>query len=175
MNLLLGLVEALRKSPQSFSVTELSNAESELAELKEAGFKLDWLDSRLEEISLERKKLVSDGPWVKKLEEQIKSVELTLSDLKVELEKERIKSIIVSPFSSIKKIPLIITGMVSIVTMFFLIYIYIIAGWFSGIYLCNAPRLCIRCHTDEPRDENSIHESHQQSCEGAEKVSTNSH
>ncbi|CAG7867675.1 unnamed protein product [Brassica rapa] len=97
MNLLLGLVEALRKSPQSFSVTELSNAESELAELKEAGFKLDWLDSRLEEISLERKKLVSDGPWVKKLEEQIKSVELTLSDLKVELEKERIKSIIAGP------------------------------------------------------------------------------
>lgn len=125
MNLLLGLVEALRKSPQSFSVTELSNAESELAELKEAGFKLDWLDSRLEEMSLERKKLVSDGPWVKKLEEQIKSVELTLSDLKVELDKERIKSIIVSPFSSLKKIPLIITGMVSIVTMFFLIYIYI--------------------------------------------------
>ncbi|KAL0813151.1 hypothetical protein Bca101_069594 [Brassica carinata] len=94
MNLLLGLVEALRKSPHSFSVTELSNTESELAELKEAGFKLDWLDSRLEEISLERKKLVSDGPWVKKLEEQIKSVELTLSDLKVELDKERIKSII---------------------------------------------------------------------------------
>ena len=125
MNLLLGLVEALRKSPHSFSVTELSNTESELAELKEAGFKLDWLDSRLEEISLERKKLVSDGPWVKKLEEQIKSVELTLSDLKVELDKERIKSIIVSPFSSLKKIPLIIIGMVSIVTMFFLIYIYI--------------------------------------------------
>ncbi|XP_048609621.1 MATH domain and coiled-coil domain-containing protein At2g42470-like isoform X4 [Brassica napus] len=70
---------------------------SELAELKEAGFKLDWLDSRLEEISLERKKLVSDGPWVKKLEEQIKSVELTLSDLKVELDKERIKSIIAGP------------------------------------------------------------------------------
>ncbi|KAF8111536.1 hypothetical protein N665_0074s0066 [Sinapis alba] len=97
MNLLLGLVGTLRKSPQScLSVTELSNAQSELAELKEAGFKLDWLDSRLEEISLERKKVVSDGPWVQQLEEQIKSVELTLSDLKVELDKERIKSIISS-------------------------------------------------------------------------------
>ncbi|CAG7872769.1 unnamed protein product, partial [Brassica rapa] len=96
MNLLLGLVETLRKSPQSLSVSELRNAQSELTELKEAGFKLDWLNSKIEELSLERKKVLSDGPWVKQLEEHVKIVELTLSDLNVELNKEKIRSIISS-------------------------------------------------------------------------------
>ncbi|CAA7038143.1 unnamed protein product [Microthlaspi erraticum] len=72
MNILLGLIETLGKPPQSLSETELSNAESELSELTEAGFKLDWLKSKLEEVTLNRKK--------------------ALSDLKVELENEKIKS-----------------------------------------------------------------------------------
>lgn len=92
MNLLIGLVGTLRKSPQSFSVTELNNAESQLTVLKESGFNLDWLNSRLEEVSLERKKTMSGGSRVQQLEGRIKNMELTLSDLKVELDTERIKS-----------------------------------------------------------------------------------
>lgn len=92
MNLLLGLLRTLEKSPQSFSVTELNNAQSELTELKEAGFSLDWLNSWLEEVSLERKKTMSGGSRVQLLEGRIKNMELTLSDLKVELDTERIKS-----------------------------------------------------------------------------------
>ncbi|KAG2296085.1 hypothetical protein Bca52824_042754 [Brassica carinata] len=42
MNILLGLVQTLDKPPQSLSETELSNADSELSELTDAGFKLDW-------------------------------------------------------------------------------------------------------------------------------------
>ncbi|XP_018432851.2 MATH domain and coiled-coil domain-containing protein At2g42470 isoform X2 [Raphanus sativus] len=89
MNLLLGLVETLRKSPQSLSVTELRNAQSELTQLTEAGFKLDWLNSKIQELSLERKKVLSDGPWVTQLEEHVKIMELNLADLKVELNKEK--------------------------------------------------------------------------------------
>ncbi|KAG2309499.1 hypothetical protein Bca52824_029247 [Brassica carinata] len=59
MNLLLGLVETLDKAPQSLSESELTNAESELSELTEAGFKLDWLRLKLEEVSLKRKKAAS--------------------------------------------------------------------------------------------------------------------
>ncbi|CAN6884992.1 unnamed protein product [Brassica oleracea] len=92
MNLLLGLVGMLRKSPQSLSVTELNNAQSELTVLKEAGFNLDWLNSRLQEVSLERNKTMSDGSRVQQLEGRMKNVELTLSDLKDELDTERIKS-----------------------------------------------------------------------------------
>lgn len=38
------------------SATELSNAQRDLTALKEAGFKLDWLNSKLKEVSLEWKK-----------------------------------------------------------------------------------------------------------------------
>ncbi|CAN7020772.1 unnamed protein product [Brassica oleracea var. botrytis] len=59
MNILLGLVETLDKAPHSLSETELTNAESELSELEEAGFKLDWLKPKLEEVSLKRKQAAS--------------------------------------------------------------------------------------------------------------------
>ncbi|KAL0732187.1 hypothetical protein Bca4012_008396 [Brassica carinata] len=91
MNLLLGLLGTLRKSPQSLSVTEL----------KEAGLNFDSLNSRLEKLSLKRKKTLSNGSRVQQLEEHFKSLELTLSDLKVELDKERIKSDQVSSFGFI--------------------------------------------------------------------------
>lgn len=73
-------------------MTELNNAQSELTVLKEAGFNLDWLNSRLQEVSLERNKTMSDGSRVQQLEGRMKNVELTLSDLKDELDTERIKS-----------------------------------------------------------------------------------
>ncbi|KAF8094429.1 hypothetical protein N665_0364s0050 [Sinapis alba] len=73
MNILLGLVQTLDKTPQSLSETELRNADSELSELTDAGFKLDWLKSKLEEVSLKRKEPSSDH-------------------LKVELENENNKS-----------------------------------------------------------------------------------
>ncbi|CAH8387619.1 unnamed protein product [Eruca vesicaria subsp. sativa] len=93
MNLLLNLIETLRKPPQSFSESELGNAKSQLNELTElAGFKLDWLKSKLEEICVERKNADADGSRVEEVEARIKNLELTLSDLKVELEKEKAKS-----------------------------------------------------------------------------------
>ncbi|KAJ4866325.1 TRAF-like family protein [Raphanus sativus] len=85
-DLLLSLIETLRKPPQSFFNTELSNAESQLNELAEAGFKLDWLKSKLEEVSLGEKQCRCgwiSGP--REVEQRIKNLELTLLDLKVEL------------------------------------------------------------------------------------------
>ncbi|KAL0843222.1 hypothetical protein Bca101_016467 [Brassica carinata] len=101
MNLVLSLVERLRKTPQSLSMTELRNAQSELTELTEAGFKLDWLNSKIQELSLERKKVLSEGPWVKQLEEHVKIMELNLANLRVELDKEKIRSIISSQGSPV--------------------------------------------------------------------------
>ncbi|CAA7038137.1 unnamed protein product [Microthlaspi erraticum] len=93
MNLLLSLIETLRKAPQSFSEAELSNAQSELNELTEAGFKLDWLKKKLDEVCLERKNAIADGSLgVEQVEQRIKNLEQTLSDLKVELESEKAKS-----------------------------------------------------------------------------------
>ncbi|CAL9236617.1 unnamed protein product [Arabidopsis halleri] len=88
MNVLLGLIETLRKPPCSFTDTMLRNAHSELSELTEAGFKLDWLKTKLEEVALERKNAIAGSSRVEELVERIKNMELALSDLKVELKKE---------------------------------------------------------------------------------------
>ncbi|KAL9302552.1 MATH domain and coiled-coil domain-containing protein [Arabidopsis thaliana] len=100
MNTLLCLIKTLRKPPLSLSETELSNAYSELTKLTEVGFKLDWLKSKLEKASLERKKSVSDGSQVQQLKEQVKNLELTVWDLKVELEKEKIVADKISAYDS---------------------------------------------------------------------------
>ncbi|CAA7046665.1 unnamed protein product [Microthlaspi erraticum] len=86
MNLLLGLIETLDRPPHSITDTELSNAQSEFIELTgAAGFKLDWLKTKLDDISLERKKANADGSRVRQLEGQIKN-------LKAELDEEKVKS-----------------------------------------------------------------------------------
>ncbi|XP_024013725.1 MATH domain and coiled-coil domain-containing protein At2g42470 [Eutrema salsugineum] len=91
MNILLGLIDTLNKLPHSLSETELSNAQSVLIDLTEAGFKLDWLKTKLDDVYLERKK-IADGSRVKELEEQVKN-------LKAELNKEKIKSAAAKVFS----------------------------------------------------------------------------
>ncbi|CAA7018210.1 unnamed protein product [Microthlaspi erraticum] len=86
MNLLLGLIKTLDKPLISITDTELSNAHSELIELTDvAGFKLDWLKTKLDEMSLERKKANADGSRVRELEDQIQN-------LKAELDEEKVKS-----------------------------------------------------------------------------------
>ncbi|CAH2047680.1 unnamed protein product [Thlaspi arvense] len=85
MNIFVDLIETVNKPPHSLSETELSNVRSELIELTEAGFKLDWLETKLDEVSLERKKASVDGIRVQELEEQVKN-------LKAELIKEKVKS-----------------------------------------------------------------------------------
>ncbi|XP_019092650.1 PREDICTED: MATH domain and coiled-coil domain-containing protein At2g42465-like [Camelina sativa] len=92
MNTIISLIETLCRPPKSFSETELCSIDSDLRELTEAGFKLDWLKTKLEEVSLLRKKEIADDLRVQKLEERVKSVQLTLSDIIVELETEKAKS-----------------------------------------------------------------------------------
>nr|AAD23733.1 hypothetical protein [Arabidopsis thaliana] len=78
MSLLLSLIETLRRPPLSFSDIELSKANSTLRELTEAGFKLDWLKKKLEEVSLKRKNAVDDGSRVKQVEERIKILKVDI-------------------------------------------------------------------------------------------------
>ncbi|KAF3555957.1 hypothetical protein F2Q69_00015085 [Brassica cretica] len=84
MNLLLKLIEKLDKLPHSFSETELSNTRTELVDLTQTGFKLDWLKEKLDVIYLERKK-TADASRIQELEQHNKN-------LKAELNKEKIKS-----------------------------------------------------------------------------------
>ncbi|KAF8048844.1 hypothetical protein N665_2378s0003, partial [Sinapis alba] len=78
MNLLMGLIEKLNKPPRSFTKNELSDTRMELIDLTKAGFNLQWLKEKLDEISLEWKKanddvsLSSYASRVQQLEEQVK-------------------------------------------------------------------------------------------------------
>ncbi|CAA7038144.1 unnamed protein product [Microthlaspi erraticum] len=109
MNVLLSLIKTLNKPAKVLSETKLSDARSEFRELTEAGFKLDWLQKKFEEVSLEMKKVVSHDARVQELEERITklkleldnekiksskvlSLEQTVSKLKVELDNEKAKS-----------------------------------------------------------------------------------
>ncbi|WZZ19946.1 hypothetical protein YC2023_121333 [Brassica napus] len=133
---LLGLVETLSKSPQSLSATELSNAQRDLTALTEAGFKLDWLNSKLEEVSLEWKKAShSDGSSVQQLKEQVKNVELSLSDLIVELENVKIKSAAAAKIVSHLHAAAVTFALT--VTDFFMDS--------SLILLIYSPMMCLRC------------------------------
>ncbi|KFK37098.1 hypothetical protein AALP_AA4G212800 [Arabis alpina] len=67
--------------------TVLSNACTKLSEMAEEGFKLDWLKSKLDEVSLKIKKKpddVDDGSRVKLLEERIKNLEVMESGSKMD-------------------------------------------------------------------------------------------
>ncbi|XP_023640423.1 MATH domain and coiled-coil domain-containing protein At2g42465 [Capsella rubella] len=92
MNVLLRVMETMGKPSENMSETELSNAHSELTELTEVGFKVEWLKTKLEEVTVEWKKANADGGRIQQLEEHVKNLELTVSDLKAELEKEKAKS-----------------------------------------------------------------------------------
>ncbi|XP_022574743.2 MATH domain and coiled-coil domain-containing protein At2g42480-like [Brassica napus] len=81
MNVLLRVIKTLNKPPKSLSETRLNKASSELSELMDVGFKLDWLKSKLEEVSLERKKPDVDGYQVQQLEERVKHLQLKLDEV----------------------------------------------------------------------------------------------
>ncbi|XP_010474608.1 PREDICTED: MATH domain and coiled-coil domain-containing protein At2g42470-like [Camelina sativa] len=102
MNILLGLIETLKKPLHSITDTELNNAQSDFIELTEAGFNLDWLKIKLDEVCIERKTANADGSRVQELikliknlkvelnQEQILSLEHTVSNLKDEHNKNNI-------------------------------------------------------------------------------------
>ncbi|VVB06141.1 unnamed protein product [Arabis nemorensis] len=50
MNVLLSLIETLCQSPQELSEEDLVEADNALAYMKDAGFKVDWLKKKLEEV-----------------------------------------------------------------------------------------------------------------------------
>ncbi|KAL0856806.1 hypothetical protein Bca101_061960 [Brassica carinata] len=89
MNLLMGLIEKLNKPPRSFTKNELSDTRMLLMDLTKAGFKLEWLKEKLDEISLEWKKANDDGSLsyygsrVQELDEQVKNLNLELDTEKV--------------------------------------------------------------------------------------------
>ncbi|XP_033148423.1 MATH domain and coiled-coil domain-containing protein At2g42480 isoform X1 [Brassica rapa] len=85
MHVLLRVIKTLNKPPKSLSDTRLNKASSDLSELMDVGFKLDWLKLKFDEVSLERKKADdTNESRAQRLEKRAKKLELMELDFKLD-------------------------------------------------------------------------------------------
>lgn len=73
---------------RTLSEDKLSKATKDLSDLTQAGFNLDWLESKLAKISLEKK---TSEDRIVELKEEVKKLVMTMSDLRRERKKEKAK------------------------------------------------------------------------------------
>lgn len=88
MNVLLCLNETLHQSPKEISEDDLSDAKTTLAYIKNVGFKLDWLENKLDEL-FQKKKEEADKIRMQKIEEEFKDLKQKCSNLEALLKKEK--------------------------------------------------------------------------------------
>ncbi|WZY72617.1 MATH domain and coiled-coil domain-containing protein At2g42470-like [Brassica rapa] len=79
MIFLLHLIETLKKRPHSISETEIWIAGNELIVLTEAGFELDWLKTKLHNISFKRMLSYDNVSRVQEFENQVKNLKAEVS------------------------------------------------------------------------------------------------
>lgn len=89
MKLLCGNIETLYHTPlRHITEAELSKAVKDLSDLTQAGFKLEWLESKVDKISLEKK---SYEERIVELKLEVNQLKLAVSDLKLQRKKEKAK------------------------------------------------------------------------------------
>ncbi|XP_010490171.1 PREDICTED: MATH domain and coiled-coil domain-containing protein At2g05410-like [Camelina sativa] len=89
MNFLLSLTETLCQSTQELSNEDLSDAGASLAYLKKAGFKLDWLEKKLDEIKEKKKKEEACLARLQEINEQLTPLKQKCLDLEAQIDKEK--------------------------------------------------------------------------------------
>ncbi|KFK35054.1 hypothetical protein AALP_AA5G228600 [Arabis alpina] len=89
MNVLLGVIEMLCQSTEELSKDDLTDAEASLEYLTNAGFDLDWLEEKLEEVT-EKKEEEAGETRLQEIEKELKDLKLKCSNLEAELEKEKV-------------------------------------------------------------------------------------
>ncbi|KAL1201596.1 MATH domain and coiled-coil domain-containing protein [Cardamine amara subsp. amara] len=89
MDALLSLIEMMCQSPEKLTENDLTNADETLVDLTDAGFKLDWLKTKLNEISEKKKMEQVSGPRLQTMEEQLQKLKQMFLDLESELQKEK--------------------------------------------------------------------------------------
>lgn len=100
MNALLSLIEMLCQSPERLTENDLSYADDTLVDLTDAGFKLDWLKTKLNEISEKKKMEQGSGARLQTMEEQLQKLKQMFLDLESQLQKEKVKAMAAkAPFS----------------------------------------------------------------------------
>ncbi|KAF3525993.1 hypothetical protein F2Q69_00049403 [Brassica cretica] len=93
MNLLLSLIDTLRQSPHELPKDDLDEAHYALESLTDAGFKLDWLEKKISQVS-EMKEKEKDGEIRRQeIETELKDLKQKCSDVEAQLEKEKSKAL----------------------------------------------------------------------------------
>ncbi|EOA24553.1 hypothetical protein CARUB_v10017810mg [Capsella rubella] len=91
MSLLLSLVETMRQLPQDISKDDLFDAYAALGTMKDAGFKLDWLENKLHQVSEKKENEEASETVLQEMEEELKDMKQKCSDMEALLEKEKAK------------------------------------------------------------------------------------
>lgn len=80
MNVLLSLTETLRQSPKEISKDDLAGAYGLLGSMKDVGFKLDWLEKKLNEVSEKKEKEEAYVTRMQEIEEELKGLKAKVLD-----------------------------------------------------------------------------------------------
>lgn len=93
MKELLSLIEMLCQLPEKLSEDDLRNADETLVDLIDVGFKLDWLKTKVNEVSEKKKIDEGSGARLQTMEEQLKKLKLMFLDLETQLQKEKAEAL----------------------------------------------------------------------------------
>ncbi|CAF2048412.1 unnamed protein product [Brassica napus] len=88
MNVLLGLIETLCQLPEKLSDVDLSEASAAVVYLTQVGFKMDWLEKKLQELKEKKKKMNTGKAQLQHMEEEFKILNKKCLDLKDLLDKQ---------------------------------------------------------------------------------------
>lgn len=98
MTALLDLIDMINMLPQqSLFEAELKEAENTILDLEAAGFKLDWLKRKLEEIRVTKKKAKNRTTRMRELDRKIQKHLEELSVLQEEMKKEQFEAMCDKP------------------------------------------------------------------------------
>ncbi|KAL1225758.1 MATH domain and coiled-coil domain-containing protein [Cardamine amara subsp. amara] len=89
MDALLRLIETLCQSPEKLSEDDLSNADDTLVDLIDAGLKVDWLKTKLNEVSEKKKTEQGSKARLQTMEEKLQKLKHMFLDLESQLQKEK--------------------------------------------------------------------------------------
>ncbi|XP_010507510.1 PREDICTED: MATH domain and coiled-coil domain-containing protein At3g58250-like [Camelina sativa] len=89
INAILSMTETLRRSPKEIAKDELADAYALLEPMNECGFRLDWLEKKLDQVSKKMKKYEAGETQIQEIEQELKDLKLKCSDLEAQLEKEK--------------------------------------------------------------------------------------
>ncbi|ESQ30820.1 hypothetical protein EUTSA_v10011795mg [Eutrema salsugineum] len=100
MNDLLSLTKAMCQSPQKISKDDLAEQYGALAYLTEAGFKVGWLEKKLNEVKEKKNKEEACLAQLQEMEEQLQPLKQRCLDLEAQIDKANVELLVArSPLS----------------------------------------------------------------------------